>query len=282
MGIFDTPESSPAETGNEPTGAEVQDQQDVAEPTEAAPDEGQPAEDGETGATAGLLAGKYPDAKALEKAYLEAQKELGRLRNEIGALRAAQAPALIPGLGNPAPGQMLPQQMSQLPQQPQAPQVDWQKAEETFFEQWNKNPLLTTLQLAHAIAEQQTAPLRQEVQRMRDEAAVARLLSQREDLRPLEPAARKIMDAIPALRAYGEAGWQMAFAMARGQYADAAMAQAREAGASEAEAAVAAKLTGGAVAGGAKRQEQKPPSYADEVIRGVREAWKERGGGIFG
>ncbi|NPV80805.1 MAG: hypothetical protein HPY52_11095 [Firmicutes bacterium] len=288
MDDLETQGGSPAQdAGYESAEAENQ----VDETNDMAAPEGTPAEAGDAGETTEQpqprkYAGKYASPEELERAYIESQRLISRQGEELSKYRA-QAP--IPGLGNtgyPAQGypQMIPQvpqQMPQMPMQPAqaAPQIDPKELNEKYLQSFYDNPLQTQLMLMEAAIAQRLTPLEKQLQSMRDEAVLSQFRSD-PDFGHIEGAVKQIMQYVPELRQYGDAGWKIAYLAAKAQYAEDAVILARNAGADAATSAMAAKAASAVAGSGGRSGMQGPLSPQEQIIQGVREAWKARGGGF--
>jgi hypothetical protein len=168
MGMFDNPNPTPEmvdqnQDGQGQSGADQNQQTQQAQSQTQGQDgtaqQGQ-VNDQQQPQEGQLLAGQFKDPAALEKAYLEQKKLMGKMSGELGQLRKAQ-----------------PQQAAQQtqPQQQEAGWTDqqWMQFNQQFQQNLTKNPGKAVFDLIVDVAQQMINPLQETIQTQTQSKAVS-------------------------------------------------------------------------------------------------------------
>lgn len=313
MPMFDTPaESSPVNldfegheegAGQEQQQAEEQQQEMQNQSLEGQQTEETPAQE-ETPPqedTGELILGKYKSVDELINAHEHLQKRLGEMRNELGNLRKQQPQFL----------QQAQQMVQQVAHEQGWTDAQWQQFNERFYEDFNRDPGRTIVQLAQDIAQQiiakELTPLKAQIELQQQERTRSYALQSELDFmqsakdqegKPLFPDVDKLRPEIEAVlkenpgladivvqqagaRAMGRADgfgvlellYKTVMADTLMKYGTKAYFNGLQAGAKQAQAKTTVALPGQSA-----KQQQTELSPEEEILNGI---FAHRKGGLF-
>lgn len=240
---------------DEPVDADMQDDAPAEEDGGNGDDlDGSTEEDGK-GAADKLWAGKYKTPEDLEQAYLNSQRSATKLAQELAQLRKT---ASAPPEGNE-------HNPTQTPEFAQIAQINPQLALQ-----------MLTQKAAQDAVRQHVMPLQEKLDSVTMQAELARLKAMHSDFGEVAPHMAEVFKDNPDLWNTKEP-LRVAYALAKAEYAEEAVAAAKEAGRKEAYRSKANKQS--AVVEGQKSKGQQKQKTPEEDM--LDEIFSPRGGSVF-